>query len=92
MAPCSTLLIVGDTSPDMRSQWDPGALAVPTAWTHTAHVGHTASDFGLASGGTGEALVSVGRMPVRSIDELRRVVGEDGGGVAAELTAPSRQR
>ncbi len=38
------------------------------------HVGHTASDFGLASGGTGEALVSVGRMPVRSIDELRRVV------------------
>lgn len=70
------VLIVGDTSPDVRSQWDPGALAVPTAWTRTAHVGQTASDFGLASGGTGEALVAVGRMPVRSIDELRRVVGK----------------
>lgn len=70
------VLLVGDTSPDMVSQWDPGALAIPTAWTRTTHMGHTASDFGLASGGTGEALVAVGRIPARSADELRHVVAK----------------
>lgn len=70
------VLIAGDTSPDVVSQWDPDAVAIPTAWTRTAHVGHTASDFGLASGGTGEALVALGRIPARSVDELRQVVGK----------------
>ena len=57
------LLLVGDASPDPGSVWESGSTMVPTGWARTAHVGQTASDYALATGGTDEALVAVGRFP-----------------------------
>jgi hypothetical protein len=68
------LVLVGDASPHPDAVWQANSMVVPTGWVQTAHVGHTASDYALATGGTEEALVAVGRIPVSTLDELRRVV------------------
>jgi len=68
------LLLVGDASADPAAVWDPAALVLPTIWVRTSYVGATASDYALATGGTGAPIVAVGRFPVTTMKELKTVV------------------
>ena len=70
------LLLVGDASPAPASLWDMETPGVPTAWVRTGFVGHTASDYALATGGTDEALLSVGRFPVTTGAEVEALVAK----------------
>ncbi len=70
------LLLVGDASADVNELWDSETAGVPTAWVRTGYVGHTASDFTLATGGTDEPLVSVGRLPARTEAEVEALVAQ----------------
>ena len=70
------LLLVGDASPDPESVWSADAPGLPTAWVQTAYVGHTASDFALVAGSSGEAEVAVGRFPVSTAAEVETLVAK----------------
>lgn len=68
------LLLIGDASASSEDLWEPDARSLPTGWVTTSHVGMTASDFALATGGGDEPLVAVGRLPVSTYNELTVVV------------------
>lgn len=70
------VLLVGDASADAEWLWSTDALAVPTVWVRTTIVGHTASDYHLATGGTDTPLVALGRFPATSIDDVRTLVAK----------------
>ncbi|MBN1250221.1 MAG: hypothetical protein JXC32_21330, partial [Anaerolineae bacterium] len=70
----ASLLLVGDTSSRPASAWDPETVDLPTIWAKTAHVGATASDYAIATGGGEAPLVAVGRFPVSTVDELVTMV------------------
>lgn len=68
------LLLVGDAAAHPGAAWDTTTVNVPTVWVRTAHVGATASDYAIATGGGEAPLAAVGRFPVTSLDELETIV------------------
>lgn len=71
------VLLVGDASADPACGGDAeaAALALPTIAVHTAYSGRTASDLRIADvDGDHQPDVSIGRMPVRSAEQLAAIV------------------
>lgn len=64
------LLLVGDTLPGAAGFWNEDHAGVPTGWVRTIHVGYTASDALLVMDDANHPLVSVGRLPVSTPEEL----------------------
>jgi hypothetical protein len=68
------LLLVGDAAAHPDAAWNATTVNMPTIWVKTAHVGATASDYAIATGGGEAPLVAVGRFPVTSLEELETIV------------------